>query len=81
MKNGLQVCAVKAPYFGDNRLKVLQDIALMTGGKVISKDAGMKLKDTDVSSLGTCEEIIVNKDETIIMHGKGNPMKITGRAD
>ena len=81
LQKGLQVCAVKAPYFGDNRLKVLEDIAVMTGGQVVAKDVGLKLEEADVSVLGTCQELIVSKDETIMMHGKGEPLKIKERTD
>jgi len=52
----------------------------MTGGKVITKDKEMKLEDADVSHLGTCEELIVNKNETIMMHGKGSLKSIQSRA-
>ncbi len=72
IRGTLRVCAVKAPGFGDERKEILEDIAALTGGKVISEDLGMKLENTKLSDLGSAKKIRVNKDKTIIIEGQGN---------
>jgi len=79
MKAALKVVAVKAPGFGDRRKDMLEDIAILTGGIVVSEDKGMKLEDIDLTYLGTCEKISVDKDTTTIIGGKGNKETISGR--
>ncbi len=71
IRGTLRVCAIKAPGFGDERKEILEDIAALTGGKVISEDTGMKLENTKLSDLGSARKIRVNKDKTIIIEGQG----------
>ncbi len=79
LRAGLKVVAVKAPGFGDRRKAMLEDIAILTGGTVISEEQGYKLENTDLSMLGTCERITVDKDNTTIVGGKGKPEAIKAR--
>ncbi|MCR5577430.1 MAG: chaperonin GroEL [Oscillospiraceae bacterium] len=72
------VC-VKAPGFGDRRKEMLQDIAILTGGQVISSDVGMELKDADISMLGQAHQVKVTKENTVIVDGAGDPMEIRSR--
>ena len=71
--------AVKAPGFGDRRKAMLQDIAILTGGQVISEEVGLKLENTDLSMLGQARKVIVTKDETTIVEGSGDADLIAGR--
>jgi chaperonin GroEL len=71
--------AVKAPGFGDRRKAMLQDIAILTGGTVITEDVGLKLENTDISLLGTARKVVVTKDETTIVDGGGDADQIAGR--
>ncbi|MDQ5976121.1 MAG: chaperonin GroEL [Patescibacteria group bacterium] len=75
----LNVLAVKAPDFGDGRKAILQDIALLTGGQVISEEKGMKLEATEVAMLGQAQKIIASKDDTTIVGGKGKKKDIEAR--
>ena len=75
----LKICAVKAPGFGDRRKEMLEDIAILTGGFVISEEKGVKLEQATVEMLGTCEKITINKDTTIIVNGNGDPQAIADR--
>ncbi len=75
----LKVVAVKAPGFGDRRKAMLEDIAVLTGGTVISEEQGYKLENTEVSHLGTAEKITVDKDNTTIVNGKGDQKMIEAR--
>lgn len=72
LRGGLKVCAVKAPAFGDNRKAILNDIAILTGGTVISEDIGLTLEKSEATVLGTCKNIIVSKDDTVILDGSGD---------
>ena len=72
------VC-VKAPGFGDRRKEMLQDIAILTGGQVISSDVGMELKDADISMLGQAHQVKVSKENPVIVDGAGHPMEIRSR--
>ncbi|MBR6352826.1 MAG: chaperonin GroEL, partial [Oscillospiraceae bacterium] len=72
------VC-VKAPGFGDRRKEMLQDIAILTGGQVISSDVGMELKDADISMLGQAHQVKVTKENTVIVDGAGHPVEIRSR--
>jgi chaperonin GroEL len=76
---GLKVCAVKAPGFGDRRKAMLEDMATLTGGKVITEDLGLKLENIGLDYLGTARTITVTKDETTIVEGGGNDADLAGR--
>jgi len=79
LRGGLKVVAVKAPGFGDRRKAMLEDIAILTGGTVISEEKGYKLENVEVEHLGTCEKITVDKDNTTIVNGAGKKKDIQGR--
>ncbi|MGQ9478017.1 MAG: chaperonin GroEL [Candidatus Bipolaricaulia bacterium] len=79
LKGTLQSVAVKAPGFGDRRKAMLEDIAILTGGKVIAKDAGMKIEDATLEMLGRAERVVVSDDDTTIIGGKGDKAAIEGR--
>jgi len=79
LRGGLRVAAVKAPGFGDRRKAMLEDIAILTGGEVISEDLGIKLENVTVSSLGKAKKITINKDDTTIVDGSGKKKDIEGR--
>ena len=81
MRGTLKVAAVKAPAFGDRRKEMLQDIAILTGGSVISEELGMKLEDTTLDILGTAEKITIDKDTTTIINGGGTTEAIKARID
>jgi chaperonin GroEL len=71
LRGGLKVCAVKAPAFGDNRKAIMNDIAVITGGTVVSEEVGLTLEKSDVSVFGRCKNITITKDDCIIMNGFG----------
>jgi chaperonin GroEL len=75
----LKVAAVKAPGFGDRKKAMLQDIAILTGGTVVSEDTGMSLKEIPLTALGTAEKITINKEHTTIIHGEGSEKEIAAR--
>ncbi len=79
IRGALRVAAVKAPGFGDRRKAMLEDIAILTGGKVISEETGMKLEDAKLEFLGRAEKINIDKDNTTIVNGAGKKSEITGR--
>jgi chaperonin GroEL len=79
IRGSLKVCAVKAPGFGDRRKAMLEDIAVLTGGTVISEERGFKLENAELSMLGTAEKISIDKDNTTIVNGAGKKADITGR--
>ncbi len=79
LRGTLQVCAVKAPGFGDRRKAMLEDIAVLIGGEVIGKDAGMRVEDTELCQLGQAQRIVVNNKTTMIIGGKGDEIAIRGR--
>jgi chaperonin GroEL len=81
LKGTLISCAVKAPGFGDRRKAMLEDVATLTGGKVIAEDAGMQIKDTTLDMLGRAETVKVDHDNTTIIGGKGTPDEIQGRIE
>tara|TARA_B100001123_G_scaffold414448_1_gene513918 strand:- start:2175 stop:3833 length:1659 start_codon:yes stop_codon:yes gene_type:complete len=81
LRGTLKVCSVKAPGFGDRRKAMLQDIAVLTGGQVISDEVGFKLENTVVSDLGTAKRIIVDKDNTTVIDGAGEVDQIKGRIE
>jgi chaperonin GroEL len=79
IRGALKIAAVKAPGFGDRRKEMLQDIAILTGGNVISEEQGRRLEDADLSDLGRAEKITIDKDNTIIVNGIGAKEDINGR--
>ncbi len=79
LRGTLQVAAVKAPGFGDRRKAMLQDIAILTGGKAITEDLGIKLENVQVSDLGQAKKITIDKDNTTVVEGKGKHNEIEGR--
>jgi len=81
LRGTLKVCAVKAPGFGDRRKAMLQDVAILTGGQVISEELGFKLENAVLSDLGHAKRIVVDKDNTTIVDGAGEQDKIKGRID
>jgi chaperonin GroEL len=81
LRGTLNCCAVKAPGFGDRRKEMLQDIATLTGGKVISSDLGVDFKDVDLSMLGHARQVKVDKENTIIVGGNGDSAEIKARVD
>ena len=79
LRGGLKICAVKAPGFGDRRKAMLEDIATLTGGLVISEEKGLKLEQATLEMLGTCEKVTVSKDNTTIVNGAGEKQLIADR--
>ena len=79
LRGQLKICAVKAPGFGDRRKEMLEDIAILTGGTVVSEERGIKLENATLDMLGTAEKITVNKDNTTIVNGAGNKEAIAAR--
>lgn len=79
LRGVLKVCAVKAPAFGDRRKAILEDIALLTGGKVVTEDLGIKLEKVELSQLGQAKKITVTKDNTTIIEGSGQSKDIQAR--
>ena len=81
LRGMLNVVAVKAPGFGDRRKEMLRDIAILTGGQVITEEMGRKLETATISDLGQTRRVVVNKDETTIIEGKGSEKEIKGRIE
>merc|ERR1712003_59673 len=81
LRAGIKVCAVKAPGFGDNRKATMQDLALLTGGTVISEETGMKLEEVTQEHLGTCKKVEVDKNDTVILDGGGDSAGIQERCE
>src|SRR5204863_371388 len=81
MRGGLKVAAVKAPGFGDRRKAMLEDIAILTKGEVISEDLGIKLESVTLGMLGTAKRVTIDKDNTTIVDGAGEADAIKGRTD
>jgi chaperonin GroEL len=79
LRGGLKVAAVKAPGFGDRRKAMLEDMAILTGGQVISEDLGIKLENVSLNMLGTCKRVSIDKDNTTIVDGAGKKGDITAR--
>jgi chaperonin GroEL len=79
LRGSLKVCAVKAPGFGDRRKEMLEDIAILTGGTVISEEKGLKLEHTTLDMLGTSEKVTINKENTTIVNGSGDKEMIKAR--
>ena len=81
LRGTFQVCAVKAPGFGDRRKAILEDIAILTGGKLISEDIGIKLENVTVDMLGRAKKVVVDKDNTTVVEGLGKSADIKARVD
>src|SRR5438874_2241914 len=81
LRGVLHVCAVKAPGFGDRRKAMMGDLAVVTGGKFISEDLGLKLENVELDDLGSAKRIVVDKDNTLIVEGAGKRKDIEGRSD
>src|SRR4029079_14674896 len=79
LRGGLKVAAVKAPGFGDRRKAMLEDIAILTGGEMISEDLGIKLENVTIDMLGKAKKVIIKKDDTTIVDGSGDKSGIEGR--
>jgi chaperonin GroEL len=79
LRGSLKICAVKAPGFGDRRKEMLEDIAVLTGGIVVSEEKGLKLEGATIEMLGTAEKITVSKDNTVIVNGAGKKEEISSR--
>ncbi|MCK9640368.1 MAG: chaperonin GroEL [Prolixibacteraceae bacterium] len=79
LRAGLKVCAVKAPGFGDRRKEMLEDLAILTGGTVVTEEKGMKLEDTTLEMLGKAEKVTVDKEKTTIVNGAGDSALIASR--
>jgi chaperonin GroEL len=79
LRGTIKVCAVKAPAFGDRRKAILEDLAILTGGKVITEDLGIKLENVTLEDLGTAKRVIVDKENTTIVEGGGDSRAIQGR--
>ena len=79
LRANLKVCAVKAPGFGDRRKEMLQDIAILTGGVVVTEEQGLKLEETTLEMLGSAEKVTINKDNTTIVNGAGKKQDIADR--
>jgi chaperonin GroEL len=79
LRGTLKVCAVKAPGFGDRRKEMLRDVAVLTGGQVISEEVGFKLENATLADLGRAKRVVVDKDNTTIIDGKGKESDIQGR--
>ncbi len=79
LRSNLKICAVKAPGFGDRRKAMLEDIAILTGGVVISEEKGLKLEQATMEMLGTCEKVTISKDNTTIVDGAGTKQAIADR--
>lgn len=81
IRAGLKVCAVKAPGFGENRKANLQDVAVLTGGEVVTDDLGFKLEKIELNVLGSARKVTITKDDTIILHGGGEKAGIESRCE
>ncbi|HEU4508495.1 MAG TPA: chaperonin GroEL [Pyrinomonadaceae bacterium] len=79
LRGTIKVCAVKAPAFGDRRKAILEDLAILTGGKVITEDLGIKLENVTLQDLGTAKRVIVDKETTTIVEGGGDSRAVQGR--
>merc|ERR1719384_1734496 len=81
LRGGLKVAAIKAPGFGDNRKAILEDLAILTGARLISEDLGEKLEDLQVSELGEAKTITITKDDTVMLDGAGEKAAIDDRCE
>ncbi|PIN04117.1 Mitochondrial chaperonin, Cpn60/Hsp60p [Handroanthus impetiginosus] len=81
LRAGIKVCAVKAPGFGENRKSSLQDLAVLTGGQVITEELGMNLDDVELDLLGSCKKVTISKDDTVVLDGAGEKKSIEERCE
>ncbi len=81
LRGGLKVCAVKAPGFGDRRKAMLEDIAVLTAGQLISEEVGFKLENTELTNLGRAKKVVITKDDTTIVDGAGNSADVEARCN
>ncbi|KAJ6934193.1 chaperonin CPN60-2 [Populus alba x Populus x berolinensis] len=81
LRAGIKVCAIKAPGFGENRKATLQDLAVLTGGEVITEELGLNLEKVDLDMLGSCKKVTVSKDDTVILDGAGDKKSIEERCE
>ena len=81
IRGTLKIAAVKAPGFGDRRKAMLEDIAILTGGTVVSEERGYKLENADIDFLGKAEKIVIDKDNTTVVNGSGKKDDITARVN
>ncbi|KAJ6713767.1 60 KDA HEAT SHOCK PROTEIN MITOCHONDRIAL [Salix viminalis] len=81
LRAGIKVCAIKAPGFGENRKSILQDLAALTGGEVITEELGLNLENVDLEMLGSCKKVTVSKDDTVILDGAGDKKSIEERCE
>ncbi|KAI4346046.1 hypothetical protein L6164_013128 [Bauhinia variegata] len=81
LRAGIKVCAIKAPGFGENRKAGLNDLAVLTGGELITEDLGMNLEKVTLESLGTCKKVTISKDDTVILDGAGDKKAIDERCE
>merc|ERR1719512_487416 len=81
LRAGIKVCAVKAPGFGDNRKATMQDLAILTGGTVISEETGMKLEEVQPQHLGRCKKVTITKNDTVVLDGAGDKAAIQERCE
>ncbi|BBH10086.1 heat shock protein 60 [Prunus dulcis] len=81
LRAGIKVCAIKAPGFGENRKANLQDLAILTGGEVITEELGLNLDKVGVETLGTCKRVTISKDDTVILDGAGDKKAIEERCE
>jgi chaperonin GroEL len=81
IKGTLRCCAVKAPGYGDRRRAMLEDIGVLTGGRLISEDLGIKLENVQISDMGVAKRVVIDKENTTIVEGAGKKADITGRID
>ncbi|KAF2314097.1 hypothetical protein GH714_022197 [Hevea brasiliensis] len=81
LRAGIKVCAIKAPGFGENRKSGLQDLAVLTGGQVITEELGLNLDKVDIDMLGSCKKVTVSKDDTVILDGAGDKKAIEERCE
>ena len=79
LRGTIKVCAVKAPAFGDRRKAILEDLAVLTGGRVVTEELGIKLENVEVTDLGSAKRVIIDKENTTIIEGGGDPKAIQGR--
>ncbi|KAK6929665.1 Chaperonin Cpn60/GroEL/TCP-1 family [Dillenia turbinata] len=81
LRAGIKVCAIKAPNFGENRKATLQDLAILTGGELITEELGMNLEKVDFDMLGQCKKVTISKDDTVILDGAGDKRAIEERSE
>ncbi|KAF3951824.1 hypothetical protein ACB098_02G098400 [Castanea mollissima] len=81
LRAGIKVCAIKAPGFGENRKSNLQDLAILTGGELITEELGMNLEKVDLDMLGSCKKVTISKDDTVILDGAGDKKALEERCE